>query len=242
MKTTLFITRLIYALLFSILISTNFGCAAFMDAELNGQQTIPFTKEGLIDLNKLAELAEADQKLYTRRFYTQQFVEGSAGFGLNSIEDETETSFCFGAGYNYRISEDNYNGASYLGAFANYQSLSADELDASMLRAGLKYTYFDRITKNAEVDLTYGFKAFYETGSQEDFGFKQDVSGYGAAFTIGANFNVTDDFAIGLEVPFINYIQRTFEYEDEETKEENIRFGLNKDNMVMAYARIALGK
>ncbi|MCB0382080.1 MAG: hypothetical protein KDD05_01895 [Psychroserpens sp.] len=242
MKTKTLIVRLFITLLASLLISTNFGCAALMDAELNGQQYIPFTKEGLVDLNELAKLADKNQKLMEQQFYPYQFVAASAGFGLNSTEDRSETSFCFGGEYNYRISKDNYNGASYVGAFANHQISNADESKFNRTQFGLQYNYFDRVTKNAELDLTYGLKAHYEVGDIENFGFTEDFTGYGASLNIGANFNVNDNFAIGVSVPFLSYAQRTYKYDGGEVDVSNTWIGLNKDNMVMAYARIGLGK
>lgn len=242
MKTPTLFTRLIYLILLSILISTNYGCKAMFDAELNGDQTIPFTKEGLLDLNKLSEWAEADQDIAIKDFYPNQFVAASAGFGLNSSEGESETSFCFGGEYNYRISEDNYNGASYVGAAVSHHISSADEYKFNRTSFGLQYNYFDRITKNAELDLTYGIKAQYEIGNIENFGFEEDFSGIGASLLIGASYNVNDKIAVGVTVPFFSFNQRTYEFEDNEREISNTWLGLNKDNMVMAYARIGLGK
>jgi hypothetical protein len=242
MKTKTLITRLIYALFFSFLISTNFGCAAIFDAELNGQQSIPFTKEGLLDLNELAKLVEQDQDIIERRFYPNQFVAASGGFGLNSSDDQTETSFCIGGEYNYRISDDNYNGASYVGAFASHLISNGDNSKFNRTQVGLQYNYFDRITKNAELDLTYGLRAHYETGDFENFGFTEDFTGYGASLTVGANYNINDNFAIGVTVPFLSHTERTYKYDGGEIDVSNTWLGLNKDNMVMAYARIGLGK
>lgn len=243
MKTTTYISRLFYILFLSFFISSNYSCASFMDAELNGEQSIPFTKEGLLDLNKLSEWALADkEQIAAQYYYPQQIVAASGGFGLNSTEGESETSFCVGGEYNYRISEDNYNGASYVGAFANHNISNADEYKFNRTQVGLQYTYFDRLTQNAEVDLTYGLKAHYELGSIENFGFEEDVTGFGAALTIGANYNISDKFAIGVTIPFLSYSQRTFEFEGGEVDISNTWLGLNKDNMVMAYARIGLGK
>ena len=238
MKTKTLITRLIYTLFLSFLISTNFGCAAILDAELNGLEPIPFTKEGLIDLNELAKRKERfEQNADNINFYPRNLAGVSAGFGLNSVEGESETSFCIGGEYSYRLSQDNYNRASYVNLFANYGSQSSDQIDQNTLSAGVGYTLFDRITSNAEVDLTYGVKAFYETGSYESFGFEEDITGYGAQLLIGANYNVNDNFAVGVTVPFLSYSQRTFEYDGGEVDVSNTWLGLNKDNMVMAYAR-----
>ncbi len=237
MKTKLLFTKLICFLLLAGVISTNYSCAALFDAHLNGNQTIPLTSEGLIDLNELARMADEfddDPPLGYPNFY----VGASGGFGLSSVEGESTTSYCLGAEYNHRVYENNYNSAGYVGGFANYHAESADERDLSLITAGVKYTHFDRITANGEVDLTYGIKAFYETGSSENFGFEEDITGYGAALTIGANYKVSEKFSIGVELPFLTYRQRTYEFEDQEIDESATWLGLNKGNVAMGYARI----
>ena len=238
MKTKTLIIKFTLGLFLSFLISANYGCAAMLDAELNGQEPIPFTSEGFLDLNELAKRQEQFEKNRANYTYYPQNLAGvSAGFGLNSTEGESETSFCIGGEYGYRLSQDNYNRAGYANIFANYSSQSSDQTDQNLISAGLGYTLFDRITANAEVDLTYGVKAFYETGSYESFGFKEDITGYGANLSIGANYNVNDKFAVGVNVPFLSYSQRTYEYNGGEVDVSNTWFGLNKDNMIMAYAR-----
>ena len=193
MKKPTFIKRLIYALLFSVLISTNFGCKSMFNAELNGDQSIPFTKEGLLDLNKISEWIDTDlEPEYVAYRFPEHLLEGSAGFGLNSTEGESETSFCIGAGYNYRLSDDNYNRASYIGATASHHIGNADQYKLNRTQVGLQYNYYDRVTKNAELDLTYGIKASYETGSIENFGFTEDFTGITGSLLVGASFNLNE--------------------------------------------------
>ena len=227
-------------LLFATLLSTNFGCAALFDAELKGKE-LPKDENGNIDYEKLGEqMAEEYIQQNFTRWYPKDFLEVSAGFGLNSTEGDSETSLCFGAGYNYRISEDNYNGASFLNASAIYHTQSADDRKLNTTNLSLGYTYFDRINKTAELDLTYGIKASYEIGSLENFGVKEDITGYGVSALIGANYNVNENFSIGITVPFLTWSQRTFEFEGNEFEQENTWLGINKDNLVMAYGRINL--
>lgn len=238
MKPKTIFSRIIFLFLFAFVLSANFGCAAIFDAHLKGKE-IPIDKNGKIDIEKLENMMDENQE-QSINFYTKDYLGIAAGFGLNSTEGESETSICFGAEYNRRISKDNYNNASYLGAFAGYHTQSADDRKLNTLKTGLKYTYFDRITKNAELDLTYGIKGHYEFGSIENFGNKDDITGYGASLTLGANFNVSKNFSIGIEAPILSWSQRTFKYDGGEFEQQNTMLGINKNNIVMAYGRFHL--
>ncbi|WP_298893692.1 hypothetical protein [uncultured Psychroserpens sp.] len=170
-------------------------------------------------------------------------IGGSAGFGWNDNDGNSETSFCVGAEYLHRISRDkrNPNGAGYVGAYVNYHNSSADNFDESLLRVGAKYTYFDRITAFNEVQLTYGAGAYYDTGSLDFSGFDEDVTGYGASLYFGANFRLCDKASIGVEVPVISFVSRTFESNGNEVTRDNISAMINKNNPAMFTFRYHLG-
>lgn len=169
-------------------------------------------------------------------------IGGSAGFGWNDNDGDSETSFCLGAEYLYRITGDrqNPNGAGYIGAFANYHNASGDSFDENYLRAGLKYSYFDRLTALNEVQLIYGANAYYETGKRDFSGFEDDISGYGATLYTGLNVRLCDRASLGVEVPVVSYLSRTFESGGSEFEQDNIWLGINKDNSVMATLRYCL--
>ena len=48
--------------------------------------------------------------------------------------------------------------------------------------------------------------------------------------------------AIGVTVPVLSHSERTYKYSGGEVDQSNTWLGINKDNMVMAYARFGLGK
>ena len=171
-------------------------------------------------------------------------IGGSIGFGWGDVEGNSETGYCIGAEYLHKITgaDKNPNGAGYLGAFVSYNGLSADNFDQSNFRIGGKYSYFDRITALNEVQLIYGANAYYETGSQEFSGNTDDISGYGASLYFGANFRVCDRASIGVEVPIVSYLNRTFESGGNEFKQDRIWAGVNKDNAVSATFRYNLGQ
>jgi len=243
MKTKTLFKKTICLILLVGFISTNFGCKAMFDMDIDGDREIPRTEDGFIDIKEMDKRMEeylANEATKPLSTYPQSFIGLAGGFGLNSVEGESTTSYCFGGEYNYRVVDNDNNGAGYIAGFANYNAESSDNRDLNLLSAGLKYTHFDRITANGEVDLTYSVKGFYESGSLDSFGFEEDITGYGASLSIGANYNVTDKFSIGVEIPFFTYRNRTFEYEDQEIDQSSTWLGLNKGNVAMAYARIGL--
>ncbi|WP_298901178.1 hypothetical protein [uncultured Psychroserpens sp.] len=169
-------------------------------------------------------------------------IGGSAGFGWSDNDGNSETSFCVGAEYLRRITGDrqNPNGAGYIGAYATYHNASADNFDESIFRVGPKYTYFDRLTAFNEVQLIYGANAYYETGTRDFSGFEEDVTGYGASLYTGVNIRLCNKASLGVEVPVVSYLSRTFEANGTEFDQDNFRIGINKDNMVSATLRWVL--
>jgi len=228
MKAKTISTNALYLIAVTLLLFSNFGCAAFFDAAIDAGISPP-----RLEVDDNGDLTKGTNS----EFYSRQIAGVSAGIGYNAFNDNNTTSLCAGAEYLYRISEDNYDGASYLGASATYHYESADEFKFNSVRLAPKFTYFDRLTKNGEVDVTYGIKAHYEFGSVENFGNKDDLTGYGVEAIIGANFNVNKNFSLGFEVPFASWSERTLKFDGGEIKQDNSWVGLNKDNMVMAYGR-----
>ncbi|EDP72831.1 hypothetical protein FBALC1_17057 [Flavobacteriales bacterium ALC-1] len=166
-------------------------------------------------------------------------IGGSIGIGWGDVEGNSETSFCLGVEYLYKITgnDQNPNGAGYLGGFGNYHKLKTDNFDESIFRLGAKYSYFDRITAFNEVQLIYGANVYYETGSLGFSGAKEDLSGYGAGIYTGANFRVCDKVSLGVEVPVVSYLSRTFDSGGNEFSQDQIWAGVNKDNSASATLR-----
>jgi hypothetical protein len=237
MKTTK-ILRALYVLIFAILLSINFSCAGFLNAELDGD--IPM-KDGFPDMEKIQEKAIEDfKKNLNGPYYTQNFLEASAGLGYDSTEDDSEFSYCLGVGYNYRISEDNFNKASFVNGSVTHHASSADDRDFNLTRFGVGFTQFDNVSYNGKLDFTYGLDASYGIGSRENFGFKDDLTEIRFGLDFGINYSVSPNLDLGLTVPVATWSEQTFESGDFEIKQEHTWVGLNKNNMVMAYARIKL--
>ena len=171
-------------------------------------------------------------------------IGGSVGFGWEDFDGDSSTSYCFGAEFLHKIvgEDQNPNGAGYIGAFANYHSAKSDNFDESLLKAGVKFSYFDRITALNKVQLIYGANAHYETGNRDFSGFEDDISGFGASIYTGVNIRLCGKASVGLEVPVISYLSRTFESSGSEFDQDQFRVGVNKDNMVSATLRWVLDK
>lgn len=221
MKTQTILSKLIHVVLILAFLTMAFSCKSFFDADIDPPRLV------------LDDLPEKEPEIE----FPKGILGTSAGFGWNSSEDISETAFCFGAEYQFRLSNNNNKGAGYLGGFANYHTEKADDYSLNSLKLGPKYTYYDRLTRNGEVDLTYSLKGHYETGSVENFGNKDDITGYGASASIGVNFNLSSKFSIGVETPVISYWDQTLKYDGGEVNRNQTSIAFNKNNPVMGYAR-----
>lgn len=245
MKTKAIISKLIYTLFIAFLLSANYGCAMFMDAEL-GDKPLPVKEDGSPDFEKIEDMIVEDFRKNNKdlfpqtSYYSPSFIEVSGGLGLDSREDDSETSYCIGAGYNHRISKDNFNRAIYARGFATQHWQNSDNLESSVTRVGAGITYFDRANKTGELDFTYGLDFNLGFGTFENFSVKEDYSELAASLKIGANYEISDGFDIGATITVASWAQQTFEAGGVEFKQDHTWVGLNKDNMIMAYGRIKL--
>lgn len=166
-------------------------------------------------------------------------IGGTIGLGWGDVEGNSETSFCLGAEYQHKITGAKYNpnGAGYLSAFANYHNLSSDNLKQSTFRGGLGYTHFNRFTALNEVQWLYGGKGYYETGEFDSFGFVDDVTSFGFYLFTGINIRICNNASLGLEIPVVSYLSRTFESQGVKVDQDQIWAGVNKDNTVSATLR-----
>ncbi len=163
----------------------------------------------------------------------------AAGFGWNSNDSVDLTNYCVGGEALFNVFRNGNELAGYLGGAATYHGGSSDNFDESLLRIGPKFSVFDQITNSHEVQLNYGLGAFYETGSFESFGNKDDVTGIGGYLFTGANFNINDKWSLGLEVPIVTHTSRTFKFNGGETKQDQTSIAINKNNPAMLNIRFS---
>ena len=218
---------------------------AFMSINAQGR----YNASTIIDDKELQTIPVANRDLssildqYKRGTqWAKNTLGGTAGVGYSEFDGNSETSYCVGGEYLYRIAGGEYNtsGAGYLGAFANYGFTNSDNFDQNIFKGGVKFSYFDPITPFNEVQLVYGANVFLENGSREFSGIEEDICGYGANIYTGANFRICDRLSAGVEVPVFSFLNRTFEANGNEFETDNFWVGLNKDNSVMATLRWVL--
>jgi hypothetical protein len=172
--------------------------------------------------------------------YATQYIGASAGFGWDSSFGNDETTICFGADYLRKLNKKEDCGA-YYGGFGNYHNSSQDDFKRNIFKVGLKAEYHYPITRSKETQLIGGLKGFYKFGDQENFGFDEDITGYGGEFYTGVNIRLNSKLDIGLELPIFNYTSVTFDNGSNENTEDFTSFALNKRNPAMAYARFRIG-
>lgn len=166
------------------------------------------------------------------------YAGASAGYGSSTSDDYTVSSLCFGAELMYNFF-DNNNGALYGGIFGDYQSSSSDNVDESLIRGGLRARYFDHILPSRRLQAVYGVDIFAGSGKREFSMAEDDVTVTGGSAKLGLNLNFENDMSLGFEAPVFNYWNETYKYDGGEFDVSNTSFGINKNNMVMAYIRFA---
>lgn len=183
-----------------------------------------------------------DNPLSWNYIFPKQTLGLSAGIGLeNELE---ETSICFGADYNYRLTNDiSRRSAWYLRGSAHYSNTTFDDNKWNNFSVGFKPHIQIPITPQREGQLTIGGNLSYDTGSQEFGSFKEDFSGLRYGLFAGINIRANEKFSWGVEFPFLSHIDYTFKPEgggnDVNVSETSLI--LNKHNPVMLYARFSLG-
>ncbi|WP_323787490.1 hypothetical protein [Psychroserpens sp.] len=168
--------------------------------------------------------------------WEQFYAGGSAGYGSNTSEDFTTSSFCFGAELMYNFFGDD-NGALYGGIFGNYNSSSSDNVDESLIRGGLRGRYFDHVIPSKRLQAVYGIDLYAGSGQREFSMAKDDVTVTGGSAVVGLNLNFENNLSLGLEAPVFNLWNETYKYDGGEIDVSNTSFGLNKNNIIMAYLR-----
>lgn len=203
------------------------------DGFAQGDTPIPVTTITSDDIIQQIDLSDI------QNLYPKQSWGISAGFSWRDRADNSRTTFCVGTDYLFKINDKPDCGA-YFGGFAAYHTSSQDELKENIFKFGPKFEYRIPINESRDTQLLAGLKGFYKTGSEENFGFKQDITGYGGSFYSGLNVRINSKWAIGFEFPIASYASLTFKDEnsDNETKQNNTSIALNKRNPLMAYSRL----
>ena len=169
----------------------------------------------------------------------------SAGLSYSDRDDNNRTTFCLGTEYLTRINtpEDRGDCGLYLGGSASYHYSTKDEFNKSVFKVGPKVQFHTPINYAGDTQLITGLKAAYLFGTEENFGNKDDLTGYGVSLTSGLNLRLSARWTIGVEFPVISYSSTTLKSQefDVEITEDRFSIAINKRNPLMAYSRFTLG-
>ena len=218
----------IYSLFAVLIFMSTFSCGVFFNAEIDPPK---------LDLEMGNQSPDSNDN-YGLYEFPENVLNAQIGYGYTSVESNSTSEICLGAGYQLKVAENsNLRAAGYVGFSASHHIGKSDNLDTNITKLGVGYNYYDGITKYNEVQIVYGLKAEYEFGNLENFGNKDDVSGYLASAYLGANFNINEDMSFGVGTSIFSWGERTFKSNGNEFKQSTTAFAFNKKNATMAYLR-----
>lgn len=167
----------------------------------------------------------------------EQTIGFSGGIGFE--QDFEETSICLGAEYLYNATHIG-NSPFFVGANAQFSTTSFMDFSNTWVSIGPTAQLFCPITPSEEVHMTNGINANYIFGTNDNNGFKDDISGFGISINTGLNIQLKENFSISLVVPVISYQNLTYDAQDGEGSVDvnNISVLLNKENPVKVGLRI----
>ena len=116
-------------------------------------------------------------------------------------------------------------------------SSSSDNVDESLIRGGIRGRYFDHVLPSKRLQAVYGIDLYAGSGQREFSMAKDDVTVTGGSAVVGLNLNFENNLSLGLEAPVFNLWNETYKYDGGEIDVSNTSFGLNKNNIIMAYLR-----
>lgn len=138
----------------------------------------------------------------------QQYV--GFGLGLAFENDFQETTFCAGAEYMIRVAQPG-NDHLYVGAAATYQTSSFSDFNRNGFQIGPKIQYNTPVSATGETQWTNGIKGFYSFGNDDGPGFETSYNGFEVCLYTGFNIPLSDNLAIGIDIPVLNYENLTFD-------------------------------
>lgn len=164
-------------------------------------------------------------------------VNGGVGFE----QDLEEVSFCIGAEYLFNITNLGDNPL-YVGGIAKFASTSFMDFSNTTISVGPTAQLFTPISVNGDTHITNGLTAVYAFGTNDNNGFKDDISGYQIALNTGLNVKVSNNTSISLTIPIISYQNLTFKPQQggQTIDVNNTTILLNKNNPVTIGVRFGL--
>lgn len=141
----------------------------------------------------------------------QQTVGVSGGIGL--AQDFEEVAICLGAEYLYNVT-DLGDSSLFVGANAQFSNTNFMDFSSTWIQVGPTAQLFCPINPSQDLHWTNGIDAGYIFGTNDNNGFKDDISGFAISLNTGLNIQVKDNLAISLIVPVVTHQNITREAQD----------------------------
>ncbi|MDT0555615.1 hypothetical protein [Patiriisocius hiemis] len=169
----------------------------------------------------------------------EQTLGVSGGIGFE--QDLEEVSICLGAEYLFNITELG-NSPLYIGGVAKLATASFMDFNSTTISVGPTAQLFTPISTNGDTQMTNGLTAVYLFGTNDNNGFKDDISGYQIGLNTGLNVQISSNASISLIIPIVSFQNLTFESQEGggSLDVSNTSILLNKNNPVTLGVRIGL--
>ncbi|MEM6516203.1 MAG: hypothetical protein AAF688_08470 [Bacteroidota bacterium] len=160
-----------------------------------------------------------------------QTIGFRGGIGLE--QDFEEIALCLGAEYLYNIT-DVGNSPLFIGANAQFSNTSFMDFSSTWVSVGPTAQLFSPINQAGDLHITNGINGGYVFGTNDNNGFKDDVSGFEISLNTGLNIQIKDNLAISLIIPVVSHQSLTLEAQEGAGSQDisNISILLNKENPI----------
>ena len=137
-----------------------------------------------------------------------QTIGVSGGIGFE--QDLEEVAICLGAEYLYNIT-DLGDSPLFIGANAQFSTTSFMDFSNTWIQVGPTVQLFTPINPSQDLHWTNGLEGGYIFGTNDNNGFKDDISGFAVTLVTGLNIQLTNNLAVSLIVPVVAHQNITLE-------------------------------
>lgn len=190
---------------------------------------VDVTQKCCLDPEELPEETQEDKGPAEEYIPPKQTLGVNGGIGFE--QDFEETTLCLGAEYLYKLTRLG-NHPLYVGGQAEVATASFMDFSTFRVHVGPTIQLFSPITPSKEVHVTNGISGGYLFGTNDNNGFKDDLSGFTITLNTGLNVQLNENLAISVIIPVVNHQNLTLESQEGGFTSEvsNTTLLLNKNN------------
>ena len=133
--------------------------------------------------------------------------------GVSLTNDFDETNYCVGLQYLYNATEIG-NSNLLVGANLGYGGTNFMDWTSTRVTAGGTVQLFTPLTQSGQTQATNGVSANYINGCNDNMGVVVDFTGYSIVGNTGVNIQLSESFALFMELPIITHQTLTFKPEN----------------------------